>query len=113
MSFEVQRRQCETCIYKIDWPGGVERLEAQIADKRMPGHFSGFRVCHHSGTACCNGFWSRHKDHFDRGQLAQRLGAVKFVDHDTLQASQGRKTKALFIACRLCSQGAHGATPKD
>ena len=27
-------------------------------------------------TACCRGFWNRHKDEFAVGQVAQRLGLV-------------------------------------
>lgn len=80
MSFEVQKRQCQTCIYRKDSPLDLKQLEAQIADKY--GGFSGHRICHHSDTACCRGFWNRHKDKFQMGQIAQRLGMVEFVEHD-------------------------------
>ena len=85
MGFQVQAKQCATCIYRkgLDWD--LAALEAQIADKRMDGHFSGFRICHHSDVACCRGFWNRHKNHFDAGQLAQRLNLVTFVNHDRLR----------------------------
>jgi hypothetical protein len=46
--------------------------------------FKGWRVCHHSKDVCCRGFWNRHKDEFQAGQLAQRLGWVEFVSVDTL-----------------------------
>jgi hypothetical protein len=82
--FEVQRRQCATCIYRDDSSLNIENLEAQIRDTYMEGYFSGFRVCHHSSVACCAGFWARHKDHFTMGQIAQRLGLVRKVDHDTI-----------------------------
>lgn len=85
MSFEVQARQCTTCIYHKSSPLDLQKLEAQIADKRMPGFFSGHRICHHSKTACCRGFWDRHKDKFSLGQITQRLGFVVFVRHDTLR----------------------------
>lgn len=84
MPFEIQSRQCATCIYRADSPLDWKVLEAQIADPRMQGHFAGFRVCHHSKTACCRGFWNRHKDNFNAGQLAQRLGLVVEVEHDVL-----------------------------
>jgi hypothetical protein len=48
----------------------------------MEGFFKGHRICHHSNDVCCRGFWNRHKDHFSAGQLAQRLGAVQFVEVD-------------------------------
>lgn len=78
--FTVCKRQCETCIYKPDTHFDVKTLEAQIADPRMAGHFKGWRVCHHSTDVCCRGFWNRHKDDFDAGQLAQRLSLVEFVE---------------------------------
>lgn len=80
--FEVQRKACATCIYRKDSPLDINALEAQVADDF--GGFKGHRVCHHSRTACCRGFWNRHKDKFALGQIAQRLKAVVFVDHDTL-----------------------------
>ena len=82
MSFEVQRKACSTCIYRPDSPLNLASLEARVADGH--GGFKGHRICHHSNTACCRGFWNRHKDKFQLGQIAQRLGMVKFVDHDTL-----------------------------
>lgn len=72
--------QCETCIYRKDTHFDIKALEAAIADPRMAGHFKGFRICHHHDSACCRGFWNRHKNHFDAGQLAQRLRFVRFVN---------------------------------
>lgn len=79
----VAAKQCGTCIYRKDSPLDLKALEAQIADKRMPGFFEKYRICHHSPDAdavCCRGFWNRHKEHFTAGQLAQRLNIVKFVE---------------------------------
>ena len=84
----VQRKQCATCIYRSDSPLDLKQLEAQIADPRMEGHFKGHRVCHHSKDAVCAGFWARHKDDFDVGQLAQRLNMVQLVDDDTIAAAE-------------------------
>lgn len=81
--FEVQARQCRTCIYRKDSPLNLRALEAEIADPYMEGFFAGHRVCHHSDTACCAGFWRRHKNDFAAGQVAQRLDCVVFVKHDT------------------------------
>jgi len=85
MPLEVQRVACATCIYRKDSPLDLAALEAEVSDPRMPGHFRSFRRCHHSDTACCRGFWNRHKNAFDLGQLAQRLGMVQFVSHDNLR----------------------------
>lgn len=85
--FQVQQRMCPTCIYRPDSALDLARLEAQVADPRMPGHFAGYRECHHAprgSGVCCRGFWQAHRDHFDAGQLAQRLGLVEFVDVDAL-----------------------------
>lgn len=84
MTFKVQDRRCDTCIYRKDSPLDLAGLEAQIADPNMAGFFTGHRVCHHSEDVCCRGFWDKHKDHFTLGQLAQRLNAVEFVRVDTL-----------------------------
>lgn len=84
MSLEVQERQCSTCIYRQDSLLDLKALLEQIRDPLMRGFFVGYRICHHSETAVCRGFWNAHKDHFTAGQLAQRLGLVKFVQEDTL-----------------------------
>jgi hypothetical protein len=81
MMFEVQKRQCKTCIYRPESPLDLQKLEQQVADGH--GGFRGHRICHHSDTACCRGFWDRHKDEFQMGQLSQRMGWVRFVNHDT------------------------------
>jgi hypothetical protein len=80
VEFKVQRKMCESCIYKPDSPLDIKHLESQIADRF--GGFKGHRVCHHSTDACCSGFWRRHKDKFPLGQIAQRLGMVVFVEED-------------------------------
>jgi hypothetical protein len=80
MSFKVQSRQCSTCIYRKDSPLNLEALEAQIADPYMG--FKGHRICHHSKDVCCRGFWNRHKNEFQAGQIAQRLNCVEFVTVD-------------------------------
>ena len=82
---KVQKRACSTCIYRKDSALDLKKLEADVADPYMPGFFKGHRVCHHSDDACCRGFWNRHKDKFALGQIAQRLGFVKFVTVDTLE----------------------------
>jgi hypothetical protein len=76
---------CATCIYRPDSALDVRALEAQIADRHMPGYFTAYRACHHASdrrAVCCRGFWDRHKDHCTAGQLAQRLGVVRFVHVD-------------------------------
>ena len=79
----VQKTQCSTCIYRPDSPLDLPKLEADVADGY--GGFKGHRICHHSDDACCAGFWARHKNEFQLGQIAQRLGVVKFVQDDTLE----------------------------
>jgi hypothetical protein len=83
--FQVQRRMCQSCIYRPESPLDLARLEAEIADPHMAGYFQGFRECHHAPPGsgiCCAGFYARHKDHCDAGQLAQRLGVVAYVEVD-------------------------------
>lgn len=86
--FKVQRVACSTCIYRPDCPLDLEKLEAAVADKY--GGFVGHRVCHHSDDVCCAGFWARHKDAFQMGQVAQRLGWVEFVDVDKFKEPDAR-----------------------
>jgi hypothetical protein len=75
--FRVQDRPCPTCIYRKDTHFDLAKLEADVADKH--GGFKGWRVCHTSDDVCCRGFWNRHRDKFAIGQIAQRLGLVRFV----------------------------------
>jgi hypothetical protein len=83
MTFRVQRTRCATCIYRKDSPLDLAALEAQVRDPH--GGFRDFRICHHSEKLCCRGFWDRHKDEFQLGQIAQRLGLVEFVTEDSLK----------------------------
>ena len=76
--FQVMAKACDTCIYRKDSPLDLENLEQQIADDF--GGFKGHRICHHHEVACCRGFWNKHKDDFQLGQLAQRLDAVDYVE---------------------------------
>jgi hypothetical protein len=83
--FQVQAKQCKTCIYGPNWRGRpIAELEDQVREKhRGATGFSGYRVCHsqkRSGKVCCRGFWNKHKNHFAMGQIAQRLGWVEFVE---------------------------------
>lgn len=91
---EVQRRACPTCVYRKGSPVDPKALEDNIRDQRMRGHFNGYRICHSSKAACCRGFWNRHKDHFDLGQVAQRLGLVNFV----VSADNARSAIARSVA---------------
>lgn len=78
--FQVQASPCSTCIYRKDSGLDIKKLEADVADKF--GGFKGHRECHHAprgSQICCRGFWNRHKDKFQMGQIAQRLKAVLFV----------------------------------
>lgn len=81
----VQAKRCRTCIFRKDSPLDLRALLDQVRDPRMHGHFKKARQCHHSKRAICNGFWKAYKDHFDLGQLAQRLGVVQFVNDDVLR----------------------------
>lgn len=85
--FLVQARMCATCIYRPGAPNDLKKLEADCADPNARGFFVNYRICHHSRDACCHVFWTRHKDKFALGQIAQRLGFVVFVqDDDALEA---------------------------
>lgn len=83
MTFKVQSRSCSTCIYKKDSPLDLKRLEDVIRDRH--GGFKGHRICHHSKDLCCRGFWNKHKDKFQAGQIAQRLNLVEFVSMDIIK----------------------------
>lgn len=84
--FQVQKKACSTCIYRKDSTLNVKELEKAVADKF--GGFRGYRECHHAkrgSNVCCRGFWNRHKNKFALGQIAQRLGMVKFIDVDVFK----------------------------
>ena len=46
MILEVQRRMCDSCIYRPDSTLDIAQLEAAIADPKMRGFFTGYRACH-------------------------------------------------------------------
>jgi len=82
--FKVQKKMCDSCIYSKNSASfrRVEELEHEITDKH--GFFNSWRECHKTdkadGTAaCCRGFWNKHKDDFQVGQVAQRLNLVEEV----------------------------------
>lgn len=83
--FKVQQRMCPSCIYRPDSPLDLKKLEDDVRDPYMG--FKGHRICHHSKDVCCRGFWEAHKDEFQAGQIAQRLGLVQFVDVDILKTN--------------------------
>lgn len=89
MTFNVQKKQCATCIYHPSSPLDLAKLEAQCKDRY--GYFEKYRTCHHSVALCCRGFWNKHRDDFAAGQIAQRLGLVRFVSEDVLNV---RKEKS-------------------
>lgn len=92
---EVQSKACSTCIYKKTSGFDIAHLESQVKDKH--GFFKGYRECHHAkrrSGVCCRGFWNRHKDAFQLGQIAQRLKRVVFVAVDYLEKKKhGKKNR--------------------
>ncbi len=88
--FRIQQKMCRTCIYRSDSHLDLAELEAEVADRC--GGFCKHRLCHHADDidgVCCHGFWTRHKDKFPLGQIAQRLNTVEFVDVDELEREGG------------------------
>jgi len=86
MGFKVQATMCSTCIYKPDSPLDLEKLENDVKDRH--GFFTGHRQCHHTSDgepACCRGFWNKHKDDFQMGQIAQRFDMVDEVNIDIMK----------------------------
>jgi hypothetical protein len=80
--FLVQRRPCATCIYGPNSHLDVTMLESKVRDPKQPSFFRGYWVCHNAyprEPVCCAGFWQRHREAFARGQIAERLGLVRYV----------------------------------
>lgn len=92
MKLRVQKKPCATCIFRAECALDIERLVDAVREsaplnwpKHKPWPFMrGHRVCHHSLTAVCAGFWALYKDKFQLGQIAQRLGLVEYVQDDTI-----------------------------
>ena len=76
--FKVRKEACNTCIYREDSPFDIETLENEVRDRYIG--FKSFRICHEGEAACCRGFWNRHKNESQLGQIAQRLNFVEYVD---------------------------------
>jgi len=101
--FRVQQKQCATCIYRDDNPLDLEYLENQVRDSY--GFYSSHKTCHHSEDVCCRGFWDRHKDEFQTGQIAQRLGFVEFVNVDTLSGDEYMSNDPrIYYRCSKCGK---------
>lgn len=90
-SFQVQKRMCKSCIYRPECALDIKKLEDQVREKvrgQSVDFFKGYRECHHAETGsgvCCRGFWERHKDQFQLGQVAQRLDLVEYVEIDIMK----------------------------
>ena len=93
----VQTRMCDTCVYRQQSP--IDPLELELAVKTPRGDFNGFRICHSSHTACCAGFWARHRDAFMLGQVMQRFGLVEFVQ-DCVSTRISRQVAQLWQIVR-------------
>lgn len=98
---KVQKVSCETCPYKPGSPLDPTELEAAVRQPDDPEYFTGFRVCHSSHTACCAGFWARHKDSFTLGQLAQRMNRVELVQHNVATAISRQVKRLWTIKARV------------
>ena len=70
---------CKTCIYRPVNRDVLPRLEAEIADPHMEGHFSGWRACHEADDTetVCEGFRLKHGQHCTPVQIAARLGLLR------------------------------------
>jgi hypothetical protein len=102
--FRVQKKLCSTCIYRPDSKLDLAKLEDDVRDPHVG--FAGFRVCHHAPehmNVCCRGFWNAHKDEFQAGQIAQRLGVVVFIEVDRFKP-KGGKPSASFARRRILSR---------
>lgn len=93
MTLKVQSRRCDTCIYRkdSDYNPALQMLLDEVRDPHMD--FRTFRACHHAPgrDVCCRGFWDHHKDEFQMGQVAQRLGLVEMVEVDDIPPPYRRR----------------------
>lgn len=83
LRLRVQDQPCATCIYGPASGADLARLDAAIADPDRTGRYTRYQPCvlaPRREPVCCRGFWDRHKDDFDGGELAQHLGIVRFVE---------------------------------
>lgn len=101
----VQKDQCKSCIFRADSSLDLKKLLDDVRDFTVPGFlfFKGYRVCHYSEDAVCAGFWQSFKDRFALGQIAQRLGLVKYVQDDNDEGDMSNKSRAKHEA-RLARQ---------
>lgn len=82
---------------------------AAIGERADPhGGFKNYRICHHSNDVCCRGFWDRHKNEFQLGQIAQRLGMVEFVNVDTLNLPDQKTEASKHENCPIHPNGRNG-----
>ncbi len=81
MSFKVQKRQCNQCLFSENRVVSQKRAESIIKECIRDDTF--FQC--HKGTLknqdiCCRGFWDNFKDRFNLGRVVQRIGGPQFVE---------------------------------
>lgn len=91
MTFKVQEKMCETCIYRPDSPLDLEKLEGQVRDNY--GGFKGHRICHHSSDVCCAGFWAKHKNDFAMEELVDEIQSANRAEREAREMQNGISTK--------------------
>lgn len=83
MSFKVQRKKCDQCLFtdaRIVSESRMKDVVQDCLDKDT------FFVCHKTQvhalkeSVCCRGYWDEYKNQFNLGRIAQRLGVVDEIE---------------------------------
>lgn len=90
--FEVCEKPCDQCLFSKDRVVSAARVRQILTEcKRDDMHF----ICHKASLegreACCRGFYDTRDTNLIR--IAQRLGAIRFVDSATGRATNTEQGK--------------------
>jgi hypothetical protein len=95
MMFKVCAERCYQCLFSKDRIVSEKRMREVLSDcAKRDSHF----ICHKTDDACCKGFYDTRTTNLMR--IAQRLGAVEFVNIDQGEAHE-HATEAARAASAL------------
>ena len=83
MTFKVQKKMCDECLFSENKVVGNSRRDQIIKDAvREQSHF----ICHKSqlkdgkGDVCCRAYYDQLGHHSQMIRICERIGAIEFVE---------------------------------
>jgi hypothetical protein len=85
LMLKVQKKRCNECLFGDNFVVSCEERRDEVIRDALAK--DSYFVCHKSSISnkkkdedvCCRGYWDAHKDDFNLGRIAQRLGGPYFM----------------------------------